>query len=218
VVKKKGQKHMAFFLLICGALVASVAGADELKVSQYSGPTECDDAEKVIAGKQLGMHYTGTIDQTSETGTPGKKFDSSRDRDSVFETQIGVGRVIKGWDQGLIGLCKGAKATLVIPPEMGYGASGAGADIPGGATLNFDVEVMSVADDSPVPNLFEEIDVDKDAKLTEDEILAYFKKQGADAIPGGLMDEEDKNKDGAISWEEFGGPKGTRPPPQKDEL
>jgi hypothetical protein len=69
-----GQKHMATrnpmattFLLICGALVASVAGADELKVSQYSGPTECDDAEKVIAGKQLGMHYTGTIDQTSET-------------------------------------------------------------------------------------------------------------------------------------------------------
>ena len=54
--------------------------------------------------------------------------------------------VIKGWDEGIVGLCKGAKAILVIPPEMGYGASGAGADIPGGATLNFDVEVVDIGE------------------------------------------------------------------------
>ena len=106
-----------------------------MEVKQYAGPTECAAEDKVVSGKNLGMHYTGTIDESSKTGVPGKKFDSSRDRDQVFETQIGVGQVIPGWDQGLIGLCKGAKATLVIPPELGYGANGAGADIPGGATL-----------------------------------------------------------------------------------
>ena len=90
------------------------------------------------------MHYTGTIDQSSEKGEKGKKFDSSRDRGATFDVQIGRGRVIQGWDKGLVGLCKGAKATLVIPPDMGYGDRGAGADIPGGATLNFDVEVVDI--------------------------------------------------------------------------
>lgn len=73
------------------ALLAS-ATADELKVTQYDGPTECEDADKVKQGDQLGMHYTGTIDASSKTGTAGKQFDSSRGR-SVFETKIGVGQV-----------------------------------------------------------------------------------------------------------------------------
>eukprot|EP00966_Prymnesium_polylepis_P125898 2911175-Prymnesium_polylepis.2 len=85
--------------------------------------------------------YTGTIDKSSQTGVPGKKFDSSRDRGNTFDFQLGAGRVIQGWDKGLVGLCVGAKAVLTIPPEMGYGGQGAGADIPGGATLSFDVEV-----------------------------------------------------------------------------
>lgn len=123
------------------AVMASAVMA-ELQVTQYDGPTTCDEADTVKAGKQLGMHYTGTIDKSSKTGEPGKQFDSSRGR-GVFETKIGVGQVIKGWDEGLVGLCKGAKATLVIPPDMGYGESGAGGAIPGGATLNFDVEVCA---------------------------------------------------------------------------
>lgn len=197
----------------------SVALGDELKVTQYEGPLECEDDDKVKSGDQLGMHYTGTIDQTSKTGEKGKQFDSSRGR-AVFETKIGVGQVIKGWDQGLIGLCKGAKATLVIPPELGYGERGAGADIPGGATLNFDVEVMSVATGPPEPNLFLELDVDpKDGKLSHDEILAHFQKRDPSTkeLPEGLMDSEDKDKDGFVSWEEFGGPKGAAPP-DKEEL
>ena len=98
----------------------------------------------VKKGDQIGMHYTGTIDRTSKSGTPGTQFDSSRERGQPLTFTIGGGQVIKGWDEGLIGFCKGAKATLVIPPEMGYGASGMGGQIPGGATLNFDVEVMTV--------------------------------------------------------------------------
>ena len=152
-------------------------------------------------GDQLGMHYTGTIDASSKTGTPGKQFDSSRGR-GVFDTRIGVGQVIPGWDQGLIGLCKGAKATLVIPPDLGYGEKGAGRDIPGGATLNFDVEVMSVSLPPPEPNLFHELDVNTDCKLTAEEVLAHFKGHGQNELPAGLMENEDKNKDGFISWEE----------------
>ena len=126
-------------LLAATAVVTSTSAATELKVTVYEGPTECEDAEKVSSGNHLSMHYTGTIDESSETGTKGKEFDSSRGRGQTFDFQVGIGKVIKGWDDGLVGLCKGAKATIVIPPELGYGESGAGGDIPGGATLNFDV-------------------------------------------------------------------------------
>ena len=125
------------------ALVLGAAAAAELQVTVYDGPKECDEDTKVKVGDNLKMHYTGTIDQSSTAGEKGKKFDSSRDRGSTFDVQIGRGRVIKGWDEGLVGLCKGAKATLVIPPDMGYGERGAGADIPGGATLNFDAEARA---------------------------------------------------------------------------
>ena len=116
------------------AMLLAMAEAAELQVTQYDGPTECEEADKVKSGDQLGMHYTGTIDASSATGEAGKQFDSSRGRD-VFKTKIGVGQVIPGWDEGLIGLCKGAKATLIIPPEKGYGERGAGGDIPGGAQM-----------------------------------------------------------------------------------
>ena len=134
-------------LKLCCSFVSAflaLTSADELKVSVYEGPTTCDDGEKVKSGDQLSMHYTGTIDQSSAAGEKGKKFDSSRDRGATFDFEIGAGRVIQGWDEGLVGLCKGAKATLIIPPALGYGDRGAGADIPGGATLRFDVEVVHI--------------------------------------------------------------------------
>merc|ERR1712226_1524581 len=134
--------------------------------------------------------------------------DSSVDRGQTFDFQIGQGSVIKGWDEGIIGLCKGAKATLVIPPEMGYGANGAGADIPGGATLNFDVEVVDILDGPPPgPNIFAMIDTNKDKFLDKEEIDAYFKEMGHET-PEELWEHEDKDKDGKISWDEFSGPKG----------
>lgn len=120
-------------------------------------------------------------------------------------------------DEGLLGLCVGTKATLVIPPEMGYGASGAGADIPGGATLNFDVEIVGKSDGPPPPpNYFAMIDSNKDGFLDKEEIEAYFKQMGAE-VPDALWEHEDKDKDGKISWDEFSGPKGTEPP-IKEEL
>lgn len=202
------------------AIAALVCAASGIEVNVYEGPKDCEDADKVKTGQFLSMHYTGTIDQSSETGEKGKQFDSSRTRGSTFDFKIGAGRVIKGWDEGLLGLCKGAKATLVIEPEKGYGASGAGGDIPGGATLNFDVEVVSISDKEEggkeEPNLFADLDANKDAKLTKEEVLKFFKDQGKDELPDGLWENEDKDKDGFISWEEFGGPKGDSPP--KEEL
>lgn len=100
---------------------------------------------------------------------------------------------------------------------MGYGASGAGADIPGGATLNFDVEVVAKSDGPPPPpNYFAMIDSNKDGFLDKEEIEAYFKQMGAE-VPDALWEHEDKDKDGKISWDEFSGPKGTEPP-IKEEL
>jgi len=204
--------HSGNKILAVLALATSALAATELSVTVTDGPTECADEEKVAAGMNLSMHYTGSIDESSETGEKGKVFDSSVGRGQTFDFEIGQGRVIKGWDEGLVGLCKGAKATLVIPPEMGYGESGAGADIPGGATLKFEVEVVDISDDAPPqPNFFAQIDTDGSGDLTKEEVEAYFKDVVGRDIPEGLWEGEDKDGDGIISWEEFSGPKGDGP-------
>jgi peptidylprolyl isomerase len=92
-------------------------------------------------GQTCVMHYTGWL---YENGQKGKKFDSSVDRGQPFEFPIGTGRVIKGWDEGVATMKVGGKRTLVIPPELGYGARGAGGVIPPNATLIFEVELLGV--------------------------------------------------------------------------
>ncbi|EPS37405.1 hypothetical protein H072_8871 [Dactylellina haptotyla CBS 200.50] len=88
-------------------------------------------------GQTVVMHYTGLL-------TDGSKFDSSRDRNSPFETPIGVGRVIKGWDEAVPTMKVGEHARFTITPDYGYGARGAGNVIPPNATLIFDVELISI--------------------------------------------------------------------------
>ncbi len=92
-------------------------------------------------GQTCVMHYTGWL---YEGGAKGKKFDSSVDRGQPFEFPIGKGRVIAGWDEGVATMKIGGKRTLIIPPELGYGARGAGGVIPPNATLIFDVELLGV--------------------------------------------------------------------------
>ncbi|CBJ29170.1 FKBP-type peptidyl-prolyl cis-trans isomerase 8 [Ectocarpus siliculosus] len=95
--------------------------------------------KKSTGGDQLVMHYTGVLFRDCQ------EFDSSRDREP-FTFTIGVGEVIKGWDEGLLGMCEGDRRRLTIPSDIAYGERGAGPDIPPGATLVFDVELLKIVD------------------------------------------------------------------------
>lgn len=112
---------------------ASASPAGKLEVTDEVVGT----GDEAVAGKTVTVNYVGTL-------TDGKKFDSSYDRNQPFDFKLGAGQVIKGWDEGVAGMKVGGKRKLVIPPDMGYGAQGAGSDIPPNATLVFEVELLGV--------------------------------------------------------------------------
>lgn len=107
------------------------------ELKEGSGPA-------VAAGQAAVVHYTGWLYEANAPEHKGRKFDSSRDHGQTFTFHIGAGEVISGWDQGVAGMKIGGQRRLVIPPELGYGARGAGGVIPPGATLVFDVELVGI--------------------------------------------------------------------------
>jgi len=98
---------------------------------------EIGDGVEIQAGDTASMHYTGWLENNT-------KFDSSLDRNQPFEFVLGAGQVIKGWDEGVVGMKVGGKRKLTIPSDMGYGARGAGGVIPPNATLIFEIELLAV--------------------------------------------------------------------------
>ena len=142
------------FAVIALALVPAAAGAAMISpaLAQTAKPVTTPSGLQIIdtkvgtgatpkTGQTCVMHYTGWL---YENGAKGKKFDSSLDRGQPFEFPLGRHQVIAGWDEGVASMKVGGKRTLIIPPELGYGARGAGGVIPPNATLIFDVELLEV--------------------------------------------------------------------------
>jgi FKBP-type peptidyl-prolyl cis-trans isomerase FkpA len=139
-------QHILVSALLIGALSLSS------KPAQAAGEVTTPSGLRIIdvkrgtgpvphAGQTVTVNYTGWL---FVDGKKGKKFDSSLDRNEPFSFTLGQGQVIKGWDEGVATMHVGGKRTLIIPPDLGYGASGAGGDIPPGATLIFDVDLVGV--------------------------------------------------------------------------
>lgn len=138
----------AIALSVAALVATSYLSAHAQTGSRMTNPSGLQIIDNTVgtgaspAGKTAVVHYTGWI---YENGAKGKKFDSSVDRGQPFEFPVGAGRVIRGWDEGVLGMKPGGKRLLVIPPDKAYGAKGAGEGaIPPNATLVFEVEIARI--------------------------------------------------------------------------
>jgi FKBP-type peptidyl-prolyl cis-trans isomerase FkpA len=149
------------YLGLCAALLMCVTGCQAESTSEPNSTkgtavmtenitelqkidTKIGTGREAESGFNVTVHYTGWLYDPKAEDKKGTKFDSSVDRGQPFNFFLGGGQVIQGWDEGFAGMKIGGKRTLIIPPEMGYGARGAGGVIPPNATLIFDVELLDV--------------------------------------------------------------------------
>jgi peptidylprolyl isomerase len=136
---------VALALTAAGTPLANAVAAEAKVIEMPDGLKYTDnkvgDGATATAGNKVSVHYTGWL---YKDGAKGAKFDSSLDRGQPFDFTLGAHQVIEGWDEGVAGMKVGGERTLIIPPELGYGARGAGGVIPPNATLMFDVQLLKV--------------------------------------------------------------------------
>jgi FKBP-type peptidyl-prolyl cis-trans isomerase len=143
----RGALGILFGLLAaCGAkppaavTAPAVPAVDALEI----GELKPGKGTRIVAGQKAVVEYTGWLYETSAPDKKGKEFDSSRSGGQPFSFVVGTGQVIKGWDQGVLGMQVGGRRRLTIPPDLAYGDVGAGGVIPPGAALIFDVELLAI--------------------------------------------------------------------------
>jgi len=145
-MERGARGAMGAALLLCGVLTS--CGGDNMGQSNITQlmkqDTKTGTGAEAAPGRQVQVHYTGWLYDEGRADHKGRKFDSSRDGNEPFSFRLGAGQVISGWDQGVAGMRVGGQRTLTIPPDLGYGAQGAGGVIPPNATLVFDVELLDV--------------------------------------------------------------------------
>lgn len=198
----------AIYLIAILGISANEERDSKLEIHNTFKPETC--ARKAKRTDVLTLHYKGQLKS-------GEVFDSSYERSEPFSFQLGIGQVIRGWDQGLLDICAGEKRQLVIPPHLAYGDQ-AHDKIPAKSTLIFDIECLKVEDGPNPVNVFKEIDLDQDNKLSRQEVEAFLKHQLSQAGEqhdaqdhGNMLEEvfkhEDRDNDGFITRDEFSGPK-----------
>lgn len=152
--RTKISLSLSFLLLSLTLLPLNVFSYKEHATQPHAATSEVTELRKIdvkvgageeaTVGKTVSVHYTGWLYDANAADNKGTKFDSSHDRGDPFSFWLGSGRVIKGWDQGVQGMRVGGQRTLIIPPNMAYGAHGAGNVIPPNAALIFDVELIGL--------------------------------------------------------------------------
>lgn len=163
--------RLSILTVALASAATTVLAAEELKID-VTHAVECE--RKTKNGDNVEMHYKGTL------AKDGSKFDASYDRGTPFKFQLGQGRVIKGWDQGLLDMCIGEKRTLTIPPELGYGSRGMG-PIPAGSTLIFETELIGIAGVPKPASTASESTLD-DAGSAADKVAGGLKEKIAEKI------------------------------------
>ena len=148
------MKNLAVVVAITLASVAATACAQPGTPAAAPAPavvtelvkkdTKVGEGKLAEKGKAVSVHYTGWLYDPAAPEQKGKKFDSSLDRKVPFGFILGAGKVIKGWEEGVVGMKEGGARTLIIPASRGYGDRGAGGVIPPGATLLFEVELLKI--------------------------------------------------------------------------
>eukprot|EP00697_Spironema_sp_BW2_P002163 gnl/Spiro4/12904_TR6836_c0_g1_i1.p1 gnl/Spiro4/12904_TR6836_c0_g1~~gnl/Spiro4/12904_TR6836_c0_g1_i1.p1 ORF type:complete len:259 (+),score=23.42 gnl/Spiro4/12904_TR6836_c0_g1_i1:56-832(+) len=203
-------------LYVCVLLLLtchSISLATNPLIRQSQKPPGCSEALKTREGHQIAVVMIGWIDESSYTGKKGAVVVQTGNKPEVF--RLGSGAVVQGLEEGLLGMCEGERRTLVVPPLLGYGFVGLEPDIPSNATLRFEVQLLAIDRRHNAmieTNVFAYIDVNKDDQITPQEFLAWVEAtpetDRPKIKPMVMFLQEDKNRDGVISWDEFSGPKG----------